>query len=276
MFRENANKLQKALCLERKVMGVRFLFYKHNFEELKLPHFDKKTSFCVMARHAIDGNHFKVNYVNVVCRSAIETLGFEDPMPCMDSGERYFSLKLYESRAIAKAAAQSVPRIKHRIYGLELGPLEEMTDADVVVFMVNGYQLMRVIQGYAYKYGEPKNHHMIGLQGMCTDLVACPYERNDINYSAMCCGTRMMSQWKDEEIGVGISINKFIPMVEGVIQTLNYIEFPKYKEKIRQRLNYPEELGIIVDDNINASRLGKEYLRPHLYEQLKRGEYKSE
>ncbi len=272
MDKSDVSKLKKALCLKRNVMGVRFLYYKHNYDELDLPEYGKKTSFCVMARYAIDGNHFKADHTNVICRSAIETLGFEDVMPCMDSGERYYSLKLYESRAVAKAAAQAIPRIKQRIYGLELGPLEEMEDADVAVFMVNAYQLMRVVQGYGYKYGVPKNHHMAGLQGMCTDLVACPYDRNDINYSALCCGTRKMSRWGDDEMGVGIPINKFGPLVEGVIQTLNYIDYPEYKAEIRKRLDSPDELGVEIDDNLHYGKLGKEYLRPHIYEQLKNGE----
>lgn len=268
----NVNKLKKALCLRRNIIGVKFLYFKHEYERSEIPEYGRKTSFCVMARYAIDGNYFKADHTNVVCRSAIETLGFEEAMPCMYSGERYYALKLYETRAIAKKAAQSVPKIGHRIYGLELGPLDKMKNADVAVFMVNAYQLMRVVQGYAYKFGAPQNHHMIGLQGMCTDLVACPYERNDLNYSALCCGTRKMSGWGDDEMGVGIPINKFGPLTDGVIQTLNYIDYPSYKERIREQLDSPDELGIIIDDQIHYGKLGKEYLRPHIYEQLKNGE----
>ena len=42
MDKSDVSKLKKALCLKRNVMGVRFLYYKHNYDELDLPEYGKK------------------------------------------------------------------------------------------------------------------------------------------------------------------------------------------------------------------------------------------
>lgn len=101
----------------------------------------------MMVKHAMEGNHFKAALEHFACRCAIEALGLEEEMEGVESGQRYYSLKLYESRAVAKAVTRDISRIKQKIYGIEIGPLEELEDADVVMLMVNAYQLMRVVQG---------------------------------------------------------------------------------------------------------------------------------
>ena len=98
-------------------------------------------------------------------------------MECVESGQRYYSLNLYESRAVAKDVTKDISRIKQKIYGVQLGPLEQLEDADVAIFMVNAYQLMRVVQGYTYKWGIPKNLYMAGNQGGCAALTAAPFEK---------------------------------------------------------------------------------------------------
>lgn len=272
MKNKDVNRMHKALRLNRYIVGVKFLYFEHEYKNLELQEYGRKTSYCMMVKHAMEGNHFKAALEHFACRCAIEALGLEEEMEGVESGQRYYSLKLYESRAVAKAVTRDISRIKQKIYGIEIGLLEELEDADVVMLMVNAYQLMRVVQGYTYKWGIPKNLYMAGNQGVCADLTAGPFEKNDMNFSVLCAGTRKMCSWGDDEIGVGLPIQQFEPLTEGVIQTMNYIDYPKQKEEIRASLNEPEELGVIVDDNLHYGKLGKEYVRPSVYEQLKNGE----
>ena len=53
-----------------------------------------------------------------------------------------------------------------------------------------------------------------------------------------------------------------------MIQTLNYIEYPERKEKILERLDDSEELGITIDKTLHYGKLGKEYVNPDLYKKL--------
>lgn len=268
----DVNRMSKALRLKRRVVGVRFLYFQHEYDRLDISEYGRKTSYCMMVKHAMDGNHFKAKLEHFACRCAIEALGLEEEMEGVVSGQRYYSLNLYESRAVAKDVTRDISRIKQNIWGIEIGPLEELEDADVVMFMVNAYQLMRVVQGYTYKWGIPKNLYMAGNQGVCADLTAGPFEKNDLNFSVLCAGTRKMCSWGDDEIGVGLPIQKFEPLTEGVIQTMNYIDYPTQKNEIRASLTEENELGLIVDDNLHYGKLGKEYVRPSLYEKLKNGE----
>ena len=272
MKNKDVNRITKALGLQRNVVGVRFLYFKHEYDNLKVAEYGRKTSYCMMVRHAMDGNRFKAYLGNFACRCAIEALGLDEEMECVESGQRYYSLKLYESRAIAKAVTKDISRIKQKIYGIQLGPLEQLEDADVVIFMLNAYQLMRVVQGYTYKWGVPKGLHMAGNQGVCADLTAGPFEDNNMNFSILCAGTRKMCSWGDDEIGVGLPIQQFEPLTEGIIQTMNYIDYPEHKDMISQRLEDHMELGVAVDKSLHYGKLGKPYVRPAMYEQLRNGE----
>ena len=272
MKNRDVNRMNKALGLKRCIVGVKFLYFEHEYHNLEINEYGRKTSYCMMVKHAMDGNHFKANLGHFACRCAIEALGLADEMEGVESGQRYYSLNLYESRAVAKDVTRDISRIKQKIYGIEIGPLDELEDADVVMLMVNAYQLMRVVQGYTYKWGIPKHLYMSGNQGVCAYLTAGPFEKNDLNFSVLCAGTRRMCAWGDDEIGVGLPIQQFEPLTEGIIQTMNYIDYPNQKDAIRARLVSPDELGVLVDDNLHYGKLGKEYVRPDMYEKLKSGE----
>ncbi len=271
-MQNNIDYLRKILGLERKIIGVRFLYFADDYRRLEIEEYGKKTSYCMMVKSAMSGNHFKAKAENFGCRCAAEALGIAKEMDCVESGERYYSINLYESRAVAKAVTKEISRIKQSIFGIEIGPLEEVENADVAIFMVNAYQLMRVVEAYSYKFGVPKHIHMAGNQGVCADLTAAPFEQNDLNFSVLCAGTRKICGWKDDEMGVGVPIQQFIPLVDGMIKTLNYIEYPERKEAIRSRLDTQDELGIEIDDNLHYGKLGKEYVSPVLYQKKKNGE----
>lgn len=267
------NRFKKALRLKRHVIGVRFLYFPSDFENNPAPKSKYKVSYCKMTRLAMDGNHFKANHTNIACRCAAEAIGLERKMEGVNSGQRYFSLNLYESRAVAKAVTDTIENIDQTIVGIEMGPLEEMEEADLVLFMCTPYQLMRVVQGYSYKWGIPKNISMAGNQGMCADLTAAPFVHNDMNFSVLCAGTRKMCGWGEDEMGVGLPIQQFTPLTEGVLATMNYIEYPDHKQAIRDSLTTEDELGLPIDDSLHYGKLGHAYVDPKSYEAMKKGNH---
>ena len=102
MKNRDVNRMTKALGLRRKIIGVRFLYFKQEYDKLAVEEYGRKTSYCMMVKHAMEDNCFKAKLENFGCRCALEALGLDEEMECVESGQRYYSLNLYESRAVAK------------------------------------------------------------------------------------------------------------------------------------------------------------------------------
>lgn len=47
-----------------------------------------------------------------------------------------------------------------------------------------------------------------------------PIINNQINISLLCCGTRKVSQWKDDEMSMIIPFNKLETIIEGIKKTI--------------------------------------------------------
>ena len=87
MKNNDVNRMTKALGLHREIVGVRFLYFKHEYDSLELKEYGRKTSYCMMVKHAMDGNRFKAKLEHFACRCAIEALGLDHEMDCVESGQ---------------------------------------------------------------------------------------------------------------------------------------------------------------------------------------------
>lgn len=63
---------------------------------------------------------------------------------------------------------------------------------------------MRIIQGYSHFHGYTTNLQTVGLQAVCQDLTTYPYNTQDINITFLCPGTRLVANWQQDELGIGI------------------------------------------------------------------------
>ena len=82
-----------------------------------------------------------------------------------------------------------------------------------------------------------------------------------------------MCGWGEDEMGVGLPIQQFTPLTEGVLATMNYIEYPDHKQAIRDSLTTEDELGLLVDDSLHYGKLGHAYVDPKSYEAMKKGQH---
>ena len=261
-IKENVHRVTLALGLQRKIAGVKFYFEDEAISGCGVEQFAGKYSFCQMVNAACNGEHYLYKKNNFGCRCAVEALGLDQEYQCVVSGERYYACQLYESLAVAKKTQRDVLRIDHHCLAIEVGPLEEMKDADIAIIFCDCYQMMRLIQGYTYKFAVAQNIRMAGNQGVCSDLAARPLMMNDLNVSLLCSGTRRRCQWGDGELGAGMPIQLFDSVVEGVIQTLNLTEYKEGKDAVLARLSKPDELGIIIDYDIHYGKTAAKYVRP--------------
>ena len=259
MKEANVKRAMAALGLEHRIVGLKFLDFKEDYEAKDLPGPEKFGPLCYQVRTAMDGRHFKCKEEDVSCDYARYAIGLTKPDPTIVWGRSYHHCGLYETNAIAREITAAMKFIDQEIYGIEIGPLETMDDADVVIIAAYAETVMRIMKSYAYKYGEPKHLCFYGNQAMCSDMVAKPYTNNDINVSLMCKGMRSRGRFDRGELSVAFPINMFDNIVDGIVKTINPVNTLVEKRAIIERLESPEEMGIEFDMNY-AYGLGlKEY-----------------
>lgn len=240
-------KMTCALGLTRKIVGVRFIYTWAEYQDTCCDCYNKRTRFCVMIKHAAEGFHFKCEPENFGCGRSRKALGVEPNDSLTASGQIFYSCGLYSSRAVAKQAQDAALFIDQELYGIEAAPLDELEDADVVIFFGDSYQMMRIVQGYTCQFGPFNSMSSVGNQGVCSDLCARPFMTNDMNISFLCEGTRRACKWSRSDIGVGLPVNLFDGLADGVLKTLDLIDSPEEKEKICARLDTGNELGVTID-----------------------------
>lgn len=224
------------LGLERKVVGIKFLFDEDEYNE-----FDAEPSsmmtYCTMVRNATKGRGAKGDINSFACLSAARALGLLKPNNDVISGRAHRKMKVYRDLTVSRSIARDMVYCEHQIYGVGIKPLEDYTsEPDIVIVIASPLNAMRIIQGNAYNNGQLKNIKMAGMQAICQECTSYPFETNEINVSLMCSGTRHVAQWGEDEMAIGIPYNKFKSVVDGIKNTVNPMERNSRKKKIEKKL----------------------------------------
>ena len=236
-FVKKIDNLGIALDLKRRIVGVNFLFIKKEFDDCKAERMKGHAPYCRMTAKAMNGEHFKVDIENFTCSGGVEMLGLRPSHGYEKSGKQFDIFCLYEDLAVARKVHNNLLPIPHKIYGAEIGPLSELEKADSVLLLCNGWQAMRIVQGYTYHYGTATNIGMVGNQGICSDLTSRPYMTNDINVSMLCLGARLSTNADDGELGIGMPFNVFRMTMDGVLNTINAATEGRRKKELIERID---------------------------------------
>lgn len=232
-----AKKANCSLELERKIVGVRFIFSEDEFNQAEAKKPLARMSYCRMVTRATKGEGMKVDIDNFGCFAAARVLGIVDLDDWYTSGHYYGNCGLYEDVPTAKEVTDNMSMCDHKAYGIEIKPLEDFSiDPHIVIIISNPFNIMRLIQGYSYKYGTHSSYKFIGSQAMCSESTANPYKTNNINLSLLCAGARRSGLNKDE-LAIGITLTKFIAMVDGLCKTITPVESNKRKKIIEENFN---------------------------------------
>jgi len=242
MNREEVNiavkKFNSALRLERRIVGVKFLFTDDEFAKADARKITGKIPYCVMVKAAMSGNGTKAAAENFGCNGAAKALGVVEPDELSLSGRFYRSLGLYRDLATSKNVQANTVFCTHKAYGVMVKPVEEFDEEpDVVLIVTNAYNGMRIVQGYTHIYGYNTSYRMSGNQAVCSECTAFPFEHNKINVSLLCAGTRFKAGWDDNELITGFPFNQFSSIVKGVIATLDLTEPNEKKAEIEKRFS---------------------------------------
>ncbi len=253
--------LNNALVLDRKIIGVKFLYTKDQFDAADAKKLVSYLPYCVMVKSAASGASLKAGKENFGCPDGAISLGVYDPLndgfPDKEtgyfvSGKRYSEPGVYKDLATSKKTMNHIVILREKIHGVMLKPLEEFDeDPDFVIIIANPFNMMRLVQGYSYEYGTFSNYRLAGNQAICSESTAYPFINNDINVSLLCSGTRQNSKWKDSDMSMGMPYSKFAPVVNGVYQTINPLVRDKDKARIEANMKATNQEIIKIEYGTN-------------------------
>ena len=240
---ESIQLLDAILDLHHRPVGVRFLYTEQEYDALDVPACSEKLNYCQMVRLAGQGKGIKAKKEDFRCQSGARAFGLMDIPESVRSGEGLFKMGLYPDLMQQRMVYSRMAECMQKIAGLQVAPLEQYTDVPphVVVLVTTPYNVMRFVQGYAYQYGGYRGGQCFGNRAICCEATAHPFVTQDLNITPLCSGTRYHCGWESEEMALGIPYEKWIPTVNGILQTLNATEPLENKKWIAARL---ERLGI--------------------------------
>lgn len=231
------NRASALLEFERRVVGVKLVYSKEEFDRYEARTLDKPMSYCVAVKSAMCGHALKLTKETSKCPGSTDALGLDVPSDVyLDGRQGVEWLGLYETCEIA--ATRTVLNCESKTYGVIIKPLEQFeTDPDVVLMIGKPRMAMRLLQGYSYKYGVCSEINMAGNQAVCIEGTVIPLLKKHINVSLLCSGTRFNAGWKEEELLVGIPYEQFEATLEGVLRTVNPTEMDPRKVQIEAALS---------------------------------------
>lgn len=229
----------KILNLTRNVVGVRFIEFQEDYEELEVP--EQKGTTCLLGRMGFEGKHIKADATHITCDYGAAAIGVKKAHPTIVAGQSYAGCGLYNSKSVAREIVENMHFLKHEIYGMEIGKFEEINNPDLALVVCNTLQAMRIFQGYAYTYGTPKHVSFVGNQAMCGDMLSKPFFNNDINLSLFCEGARKYGGYGEGEVGISMPAEMFHTVAYGVYMTVDPVANVREKEAIEKRL---KEVGV--------------------------------
>lgn len=253
-------KLGNMLDLNNCVVGFRFAHSQEEFESSQFQALKGYLPYCVMVKCATKGHPIKAKTENHGCYGGSRALGLTPCSAEFYTGEEYIRFKVYHDVDVAKKTSENISICRTNAYGIELGPLSSFEGpVDVVIIVTNPYNMMRIVQGYNYHFGTCNSYKIGGMQAICSETTAYPYVSNQINFSLLCSGTRLMAAWDRNELSVGIPYNKIEKVVDGIYNTINPLERDGDKERIARRFrnaNEPVEIEYGKNYDTDCYQLG--------------------
>ena len=246
--------LEILLDLNRKAVGVRFLFDKNDYEKSRAADRKGTIPYCTAVRNASEGKSIKLHIGNFACLAAARALGLLENDINSSSGKRHSDMGVYENTLVSRNIAKDMVYCGHSVYGVEIMPLSEYDEynPDIIILITSPYNAMRVVQAHAYSKGQLKNIKMAGMQAVCQECTSYVYERNEINLSMLCSGTRCVAQWSKDELGIGIPFQQIGDIIYGLIETVNPMENNNDKKLIQEKLESAgKDLGFEIKYNKN-------------------------
>lgn len=232
------NTLYSSLILKYKIIGIKLIKSKEEYEKINFKEPIKALNYCAMVRMAAIGSCYKAKEDNFKCKSAPRVLGINPDDTLNNKGQRWASWGLYKDEKMALDVRLKLNYFKEKNYGVTIAPIEKYENApDVIIFICNPYNAMRIFQGYTYSYGICDNLEVIGNQAICYESTTRILQNKNISISFLCIGTRHKAGWSDDDMSIGINKKCLEGIASGILNTINPMEHDKKKKIIKEKLN---------------------------------------
>lgn len=237
-IRESFELATAYLDIERMPVGVKFIYSEEEFDSFDADFRETKIAYCNSIHLASIGEKLKLIEEHQACFNGSVALGFKEYPEKMTSGKARLSKGIYHDLETSKSVSEDMIFNDKKPYGYVVMPLKEFEiDPDVVLVIGKSYSIMRLIQGYSFKYGYSPNIKTVGLQAVCHDITTYPMMTNDVNITFLCPGTRLVANWEMDELGFGIPFSKWYDVIEGVVKTTNPFVRNPIKKEIKKKLD---------------------------------------
>lgn len=212
-YEQLSSKLKTILGLKGSPVAVKLVKAK---EEIPagVPEMSGKLRHCEMIQKARGGDVFYATKDHHACAGGAGALGVEETPEKIRSGEFYFGLGRFQTIGAAKRTMNAVPKTNQNFIATMYAPLEKASfTPDVVVVLGNPRQMLRLAQANIYHKGGRNTIDFSGIQSLCADAVAKPYITGELNASFGCDGSRKYAKVADDELVVGIPVEKLDDIV---------------------------------------------------------------
>jgi uncharacterized protein (DUF169 family) len=151
------------------------------------------------------------------CIGGAAVMGLTKIPENVENGEYYFKLGAFASNEASKNTMESVPRIEKTSKFALYAPLESANfSPDMVIVLCMPKQAMQMVQAQLYTNGGRVNTGFAGKQSLCGDIVANTLNTNSVQVSLGCSGSRKHAKIEDNELIVGIPIEKIEQLVNSL------------------------------------------------------------
>lgn len=257
-LKESAKLIETYLDLDRHPVGVKFLRNEEEYKAVDIPEKPNKVTYCNSIHLASKGHCLKLRAEHMACGNGAFALGFKEVPAPIVNGQGRVKKGIYENVEVSKSVNADMKFLETgEIFGYVAQPLSEYAEddtVDIVIVVSGSFNIMRLIQGHGYTNAYTNNLRTIGLQAVCQDLTTYPFKTGDINISFLCPGTRLVANWQQHELGIGIPFAKWYEIVEGVIGTTNAFARDDVKQDIIKRM---KENG--YEDRVDSIVIGTNY-----------------
>ncbi|MBP1910685.1 DUF169 domain-containing protein [Methanolobus bombayensis] len=166
--------------------------------------------FCELVHMARNGESFLIE--DQRCRPGKFILGISENSPA----EYYLKSNRYQNEEMAQKAVDSLPRIEREYGSLKIEPMRKNNGKfDVLLLYLKPESAMKIIQAYAFNFGEGITSRSIGAASICGDCTARPLKEG-IGISYGCKGSRKHSDYTNDEVPIGIAYNMLQKIEEGL------------------------------------------------------------
>ena len=225
------------LGLKRRPVGVSLLKTEACYQACGFAEPKYGLPYCTAVNNASRGRSYKLDLKHDRCAASAVALGLKPVEEYRLSGQMHLDLKVYKDLAVSRSVAQDMVYCQEQNYGVAVCPLGDCQSApDLVLIVANAKAAMRILQGYAYHFGQLKNIKMAGMCAMCQECTSYPLVHKQVNLSMLCSGTRCVGRWDENEMAVGIPAEQLPQIIDGIWHTVDPMEPEARKKQIKESL----------------------------------------